>query len=242
MKKLISLFLALAMLMGSVAFAEAADYIGVWTLTCMDDGTPFNPLDLGLEITMELQEGGVCIWNTVGSINKGTWVATDTGIEAVEVTDGKKHTYVFVLTDGKLIQETNGRKNIYECGAMKSTLVGPATLKNVPAEAFEGQWKMTKVVVSGFTMTAKEIGLDQGFDLAGGRATISETDDLGNQMQMSMVYSITEDNEKGTTLTMLDPSAGGLMSLNMLEDGSLYREVEADGAVIGYYFERLVEE
>ena len=244
MKKLLSLLLVLAMMLGCVAFAEAADYLGVWTLTGVDvGGMTMDPLALGMQITMDLQEGGVCVLTSADMVEEGTWAVTDAG---VEVTDATDYTMVCVPTDGMLVAEEDGVKMIFTYGEVEATVVELVVLSDVPAEDFEGQWLLSKVTMYGMTFTAEELEAYMAFVLSEGTGIYAEKDAEGNLVQLDVIYTITEDEELGTLLEMVYAPEGiepiPLMTLNMLEDGSLYMEMDVEGIIVGYYFEQPVEE
>ena len=89
MKKLLSLLLVLAMMLGLTAFAEATvDYTGVWTLNRVE--TPGMTMDmsmlaqLGMNMTITINADGTMVMTTLGVDENGTWAVTGTGISIAD--------------------------------------------------------------------------------------------------------------------------------------------------------------
>lgn len=244
MKKLLSVLLALAMLLGCTAFAEGVDYVGLWTMTGMEaEGVTMDPLMLGLEMTMTLDADGTCTLTALGTSETGTWAATETGIA---VTDEEGVVDAFVLIDGALVAEQDGAKVIFTYGEAVAS-EGPAVLSGVPMEAFEGQWMLTSVSMFGINMSAEDIGAYMAFVLSDGAGIYAETGDDGELLQLDVTYNVIEGLGAGTVLeliytdeTITEPIV--LLSMNMLEDGSLYAAEDMDGLVVEFYFAHPVEE
>ena len=142
MKKLLSLLLALAMLLGCTAFAEGVDYTGTWVLTGAESaGMQMGPETLamfGLEMTMTFHADGTMSVTTMGMEETGTWVATATGIAMTDDTETIEIPY---QNEMLLIDDQGTVLMFTREGAAPAVAeaTGPVALSGVPAEAFEGQ-------------------------------------------------------------------------------------------------------
>ena len=88
MKKLLSVLLVLAMLLGACALAETVDLTGEWYLTELAMGdTSVDPSALGMNITITLNGDGTAVLvSTYGDeeeTQEGTWAQTEAGVEVV---------------------------------------------------------------------------------------------------------------------------------------------------------------
>jgi len=127
MKKLLSLPLVLLMLLCGMAFAEAADYVGVWELTSVEfDGTHYAPEDMGVDMTMTLNRDGSALLDS-GSVSgpaQGYWVETSRGITVYDDVDNPM---ALVLSNGKLVSDIKyGLKMNYTRRAAASVVPGDA--------------------------------------------------------------------------------------------------------------------
>lgn len=136
MKKLLSLLLAAMLLLGCTAFAEAVDYVGLWTLTGAEmGGAPIDMSVIGLSMTMDLRQDNTCTLTTMGEAEEGTWAVDAAGLV---VTDSYGEPQVFALVDGKLEATQDGMKIIFSRAGDAATFVGV--------------WVMTGMVVEGVEM------------------------------------------------------------------------------------------
>lgn len=251
MKKLLSLLLALAMLLGCTAFAEGVDYTGTWVLTGAEaEGVQMGPSMLamiGLEQSMELSADGTLVMITVvpGEENleeSGTWVETETGIALVD--DVQTINAVYQNEMLVIYEEASGAVMMYTregAAPAVAEAAGPVVMANVDPKAFEGQWMLSTVNMMGMTFSAEQIGAYMAFVLSEGVGLYAETDENGEMVQLDVTYTVTEVEGTGTVLELLysgemaeEPVA--IMSLNMLEDGSLYMGMDMEGMAIAYYF------
>lgn len=143
MKKLLSMLLALMLLCGCAAFAEAVDYVGLWTLTGAEmSGMPVDLSLIGLSMTMDLRADGTCTLTTIGVPEEGTWAVDAAG---VVVTDSKGDPLTFVMADGKLEAEKTGMKIIFSGAGDKAEFVGV--------------WEMTGMISGGVEMGVETMSM-----------------------------------------------------------------------------------
>lgn len=162
MKKLFALLLALAMLLGCAAFAEAADYVGTWVLTRLE--TPEMTMDmalldqLGMGMTMTLNGDGTMFTDTMGVKEEGTWVVTATGIA---MTDDEETLQVAYVDDMLRIEKDGAAMLLAREGAVPQE--APAEPTNVADVDFvAGYWVLTEVETMGFKMDAEALQM-QGY-------------------------------------------------------------------------------
>lgn len=251
MKKLLSLLLALAMMLGCAAMAEAVDYTGLWLLTGAESqGIQMGPTMLammGLDMRMELAADGSVTLTTNGEAEAGTWTVTENGVSISDATE----TLVFVYQDGVLTTEQGGAKMMLTregaAPAVDEGGQGNAVLAGVDPLAFEGAWLLTGASFMGMNFTADDMGVYIAFVLAGGEGVYGESNDEGGIDQYPITYAVTEVEGEGTVLDLIyagedveEPVV--LMSLHMLEDGRLEMKLVQEGMEIAYYFTLQVEE
>ena len=162
MKKLFALLLALVMLLGCAAFAEAVDYVGTWVLTRLE--TPEMTMDmallnqLGIGMTMTLNGDGTMFTDTMGVKEEGTWVVTATGIA---MTDDEETLQVTYVDDMLRIEKDGAAMLLAREGAIPQEV--PAEPTNVADVDFvSGYWVLTEVEAMGFKMDAEALQM-QGY-------------------------------------------------------------------------------
>ncbi len=243
MKKLLSLLLALAMLLGCTAFAEGVDYTGTWVLTGAEyEGVQMGPSALaaiGLDMTMVLAADGTLTLTTMGMEEAGTWVATETGIA---ITDEAETLDVLYQNDMLVLEESGSLMMLTREGAAPAIAeaTGPVALAGVAPEAFEGQWLMTHVSFMGMELTAEDMGIYMALVLTEGAGLLGTTDENGEAIAENITYTISEVEGVGTMIEIASAQAAeeSVLSLCMAEDGTLY--LEESGMFM--FFTKQVEE
>lgn len=251
MKKLLAMLLALAMMLGCTAMAEAVDYTGVWVLTGAEfAGVQMGPVMLagmGLDMRMELAADGNVTLTTSGEVETGAWAATANG---VAITD-ELETLEFVYQGEMLLMEQQGAVlMLTREGAAPAVIeetTESAVLANVDPLAFEGAWLLTSANAMGMDFAADQMGVYVAFVLAGGEGIYGESNAEGGVDQYPILYTVTEVEGTGTVLELLyagedveEPVT--LLVLTMLDDGRLVYVMDQDGMTITYYFTLQVEE
>ena len=202
MKKLLSLLLALAMLLGLTAFAEATvDYTGVWTLNRVE--TPGMTMDmsmlaqLGMNMTITINEDGTMVMTTLGVDENGTWAVTGTGISIAD----EEETIELTYEQDMLRMEDKEGTMLFARGEANGQSATPLQADaNAASYDYVGAWVLNSVEVMGIAMDPGMVG-------------------LGGDM---MLY------EDGTcVLTMLDESQEGTWAVT--ETG--IATTDADGVV-----------
>lgn len=246
MKKLLSLVLALAMLLGCVAFAEGVDYTGTWVLTGAEaEGVQMGPSMLamiGLGMTMTLNADGTMTMATMGLEEAGTWAATATGIAITDETG----TLEAVYQNEILAMEQDGAVMMFTREGAAPAIdeaAGPVAQANVDPEAFEGQWLLTKVSMMGMDLPADQMGVYMALVLADGVGIVGDNDTEDGSIQtQSVAYTVEEIEGLGTVIAIApvaeDATEEDVVILCMAEEGYLF--LEEEGAYM--VFERQVEE
>lgn len=250
MKKLLSMLLALAMLLGCVAFGEGVDYTGTWVLTGAEaSGVQMGPSMLemiGMDMTMILNADGTVTLTMMGLEESGTWVATENGVAITDATETLEAIY---QNDMLLMEQAGALMMLTREGAAPAIAEeeGPAVLSGVDPAAFEGQWLLTTATVMGMEMSVDSLGVYMALVLSDGSALFGTTDENGELVTEEVSYTVTEVEGAGTVCTIIgqDETTGEVvevLALNMLDDGRLLWSLDMDGMVVEYYFTKQVEE
>lgn len=168
MKKLMTLLLALTMMMGCVALGEAAvDYVGTWVLTMLE--TPEMKMDmallkqLGMGMTMTLNEDGTMYTDTMGVKEEGTWVVTETGIA---ITDDEETLQIAYVNDMLRIEDDGAAMLLTrEDAAPVVTGQETETSGGAPVDFVAGYWVLTGAEVAGMTLDPSALGLSAYMEL-----------------------------------------------------------------------------
>ena len=174
MKKLLSLFLALAMMLGLTAFAEETiDYTGYWGLVeTAVAGVSVDPATLGLEMSMELHEDGTCSLVAMGEKEMGVWVVTETG---VAVTDADNITMDMILQeDGALLTEQEGVTLLF------SQMEYALPLSGLTVADFNGDWTFVYAETMGQVISAEAAEAEMRIVLQDGVGHIDIVDPTGS--------------------------------------------------------------
>lgn len=218
MKKLLSLLLVLAMLLGCGAFAEtAADYVGTWVMTNVElSGVRMIPSMMGVSASMELYESGKCVMVMVNDMQYGTWAVTETGITT---TDANGVTDPFTLVDGMLEFEMDDKKLIFT----KQTYAAPRS--GLTVADFNGDWTFRYAQAMGQNVDAAAAGLTMRIVIKDGAGHIDITDANGLTSR-DAVCEVEEVEELGTVMYFLYLDEAGAKTeygimLMLYDDGEL---------------------
>lgn len=216
MKKLMALLLALTMMMGCAALGEAAvDYVGTWVLTMLE--TPEMKMDmallkqLGMGMTMTLNEDGTMYTDTMGVKEEGTWVVTETGIA---ITDDEETLQIAYVNDMLRIEDDGAAMLLTREGA--ATEAAPAVTSAESVDFVAGYWVLDSVQVMGFTMDAEAMQMQAYMELYDDGTCLLVQDE-------EMQYGTWAKTETGLTTT----DANGEVDVYTCVDDTLV--VEQDG-------------
>lgn len=244
MKKILSLLLALAMMLGCFAFAEGVDYTGTWVLTGAEaSGVQMGPdmlAMLGMDMTMVLNADGSVALSMMGMEETGTWVATENGIAITDATE----TVEAIYQDEKLLMNQDGVTMMLTREGAAPALnaeAAPTVLAGVDPAAFEGSWLLTTASVMGMEMNVEDMGVYMGLVLSQGQALFATTDENGGIVTEQISYTVNEVEGVGTVCTLVgqDQTTGEIvevLALNLLNDGRLVWKLNMEGMVVEYFF------
>ena len=250
MKKILSLLLALAMMLGCVAFAEGVDYVGTWVLTGAEsDGVQMGPTTLaavGMDMKVVVNADGTVVLSMMGMEEGGTWAATENGIA---ITDSAETVEIVYQNEMLLMDQSGVTMMLTREGAAPAIVEaeGPTALAGVDPAAFEGQWLLTTANFMGVEMSAETVGVYMALVLSQGQALFATNDENGEIVTDQMSYVVTEVEGVGTVCSIADQdeTTGETMevlALNLLDDGRLVWRMELEGMVMEYYFTKQVAE
>lgn len=250
MKKILSLLLALAMMLGCVAFAEGVDYVGTWVLTGAEsDGVQMGPSTLaaiGMDMKVVVNADGTVTLSMMGMEEGGTWAATEKGIA---ITDSTETVEIAYQNEMLLMDQSGVTMMLTREGAAPAIVEaeGATALAGVDPVAFEGQWLLTTANVMGMEMPVDGLGLYMALVLSQGDALFATTDDNGEIVTEQVSYTVAEVDGVGTVCTIIgqDSTTGEIvevLDLKMLSDGRLNWSLDMDGLIVEYYFTKQVAE
>lgn len=245
MKKLLSLLLALAMMLGCAVLAEGVDYTGVWVLTGAEaEGMQMGPDMLamfGMSMTVTLNEDGTAVLMMNEEAETGTWTMTETGVAISDATGVSmdalyQDEMMIIAQDGMKLMLT--REGAAPAVAAKEAA---AVLTGVDPVAFEGNWVLTSANFLGMDMPAEAMGLYMELAFAGGSGTFVTTEEEGETLSIPVSYVVNEVEGVGTVMSvkMVDEESGQeeeLLALTMMSDGTLGYAIEEEGLSISYTF------
>lgn len=171
MKKLLTVFLTLALLLTAFCFAEGADFSGEWHLaTVVYEGFEIAASDMGMSMTVALNGDGSAVVTTNAvqeEINDGTWEMKDgkvvLTIEGTPMDMTPEGEYLVMISEEDAIMNFS-REKAEEVEA--GTPVGspeftiPATVAADSLAAFDGTWNVTVLDLYGTYYTLDMLGDD----------------------------------------------------------------------------------
>lgn len=240
MKKLLSLLLALAMLLGMTAFAEEEpfDYTGLWVLTGVSTtGVTVDPSALGLDMTMELYEDGSCTLIALGEEEKGAWILIEGGVSVID--EDAVPMNLILNEEGALTVEEEGATMIFTREEYAEPLSG------LTVADFNGSWIFVYAETMGQIILAEEAGLAMSITLQDGTGHVEITDAETTEAY-DAVCEIEEIEGVGTVMYFLYLDETGAATENglillMYEGDELVWLYSDETMEIYYCFERVVE-
>lgn len=244
MKKIAALLLALAMMLGCVAFAEGVDYVGTWVLTGVEEeGMQMGPEMLtmfGMSMVLGVNADGTVTMSMMGEEDAGTWAVTENGIA---ITD-EIETVELVYQDEILVMNQESTLLMFTregAAPAVASAAEAAVLAGVDPAAFEGQWLLTTANVFGMDMPAEEMGVYMALVLSQGSALFATQEGTGELATEELSYTVAEVEGVGTVCTVhgKDEATGEVvevLALNLLDDGRLVWTMDLEGLLIKYFF------
>ena len=208
LKKSAALCLVMMLLLGCVAHAATADYVGEWILTGAEMNGEF--LEAAFQDSLVLYADGSCTMTRMGQM--ATWEVCD---EGVVLTDEIGDSLTYVLVEGNLVSELDDMKFIY-------------TRKAEPAVS--GIWKLGRMTMLGMDFSAESLGVEMAIWLDEGDCgllTAGGSEDVAQERVIS--YQVGRNEEAVLEIVLYTAEADQreqavLYTLHMSENGELYAE------------------
>ncbi|MBQ8111233.1 MAG: lipocalin family protein [Clostridia bacterium] len=230
MKKIFAMLLALAMLLGAMAMAEAVDVTGDWYCTEMIQGeNSFNPADLGLKIVVTLNEDGTAIMDA-GEPVEGTWTIDGDTVTLKE--EGAPDT-VMTLVDGNLVIEQDSVSMVLSREAAQGFTPAEA-IEAAAIEDFNGTWEAYKAGAFGAYVDMSALGGTAGLSIEDGALTVHGTLFSGAEGQ-----TVTVEFVDGALKVSMDDQ--GDLEICLLEDGTLRMNMINETMTVEIYLRQAEE-
>lgn len=235
MKKLFAVALALVMLLSVAAFAETANYTGIWYLNEIDfGGTKLAPAAMGMEMTFDLKDDGsvaAASPDEEGQIQEtaGTWTLDG---ETLTVTINDEP-LTLTLVDGNLVADSgDGMALTFGREKVEAEIYVPAAPKADAAEAdYVGNWTATQLDMDGMFINPALLGMDTTAVIEGTTITLTGAFLFDNEAfeaelkDGALVYAAANPDEVMVSA----------ISVQALEDGALKLVIgEAENAINMY--------
>lgn len=240
MKKMMAMLLMLALLVCGAA-AEAADVTGTWYLNEVRmDGVTLNPSGLGMEMTMELKEGGAATISTAAGEEivtmEGEW--TQDGATVTVSVEGDPMAMVLDEAGNLVADEPEtGVTMVYGRELKTFEAFDPGPVKaDVTVSDFDGTWTATLVEMYGQQLSPAAMGVSIVIELKDGVGSVTQFAEDGS----STTYDVTGELADGilTITNTAEDGASSSMPLTLYESGMMsYTEIPM-GVI---YFEQAVE-
>lgn len=213
MKKLLAMLLALAMMLGCVAFGEGVDYTGTWVLTGLEMGGMMMDMtmlaQMGMDMTMTVNEDGTMFTTTMGVTENGTWVVTEKGIA---ITDDEETIEIVYANEVLRIEEDGAAMLLTREGAAPAVASVQAD-PNAASFDYVGLWVLSGVEMFGLKMSPSAVGVAGDMALyEDGTCTLTMMDE-----SQEGTWAVTE-----TGITTTD--AQGIVDTYQLVNGELVAE------------------
>ena len=220
MKKIFAMLLALAMLLGAMAMAEATDVTGTWYAVEMIQGDQsINPAEMGLEITMTLNEDGTATMNGAGDPSEGTWTFDG---ETLTIQEEGADDTVMTYADGNLTMGDDSMTMVFSQEAPEAEVFAPAAAVEAAVEDFAGTWKAEKIGLEGSYYPVSLLGADI-------TATFEDTTITLDGFLFSNTSIPLEYADGALSVSAADEDSGMAMAVQatLLEDGMLELNLDA---------------
>jgi len=194
-----------------LVFSRSVSYSGTWTLRFgVYGGKIFSVSEMGNDLTMVLQEGGVCAMRSLGRTVMGTWTEEEGGVTI----NAAGRPVFFAFEKGILSSEDGGYRLCF--------VRDIGICANVAAEAFTGKWELIDAYDgdTAYTDAAIEEGIT--FELNDDGVVKRESKTKGYESNY-LTWSIEEIDGLGTVATIREHSGDAHMDYEayMLESGHI---------------------
>lgn len=194
LKKIATLCLAMMLLLGSVAHAATANYVGEWILTDIEsDGVHYNPEQQNASMSMTLRTDGTSLLERKGYSGEGTWEETSTG---VTIYDDNGNPTQFKMKSGKLV---------YVSGAD----VVRTFSRKCSAADFQGTWVLISVGYEGEIYTPEELGVDMTMTLRADGGATMHSGQVGSEEGIWKIQNLDNVAYEGVGSPMIFAWVGG---------------------------------
>ncbi len=203
MKKIVSILLTLVILLSVAAFAEAADFTGLWY------GSLF-----GMNIELTINEDGTYVLAAPGapgdeeSGSTGAWEFDGEKI----IMDGDESSPL--VYDGETLVMSDGEMEVIFTREPGDSFVAAEAIADAPVEAFAGEWTCKYVTMAGLTIDADAVGEVLGVKIEGTSVTVADDSGMfGDGEAQEFTYA-------DGALTFGEDGVGAI-TIQALEDGML---------------------
>ena len=239
MKKFVSLFLALCLVVLMVPALAEADFTGTWYLVTlnMNGSLIENPAAMGLNMSFTLNEDGTAVASNNGETTDSTW----------SYEDGK-----LIIDDLEMVINEDGTitADMGESGYMIFSRVAPEAEEikiadpnpDAALEDYAGTWICKYVSVNNMTLDIQQIPLEQigateipGLEIEGANVKMTGLDSLAGSESLEMAF------EDGTLYLDLGAKLKEVLGssdldmtikIQMLQDGMISLEVNMGMTII----------
>ena len=251
MKKVLALVLALVMLgMCGISLAQAQDFVGLWRLTSMvgimdtvsiegmavdmaalgiENEYPMDPAEYGMEMTIELAEGGTGRVSNGVTISQCTWSQED-GVLLIK--EGTETLTCQLTQEGFSMEQSlqegmRLRMNLTRAEGVFEDYVqvvtAPAAVAAQSLAEFNGSWGNSYMIVNGTKYLMSDFGTSMDLTVADGVANVTVAWTPMGSITLTLVDGkCAMDDGTGETGEIV-LHEGGVLSM-VLESGSVYFE------------------
>ena len=221
----------------SVYALEEKDVIGTWYVNelSMGGNMTFHPESMGMEVTVDIKEGGQIEITTSNSgeepeVDQAEWKIEDDKLLITNDGESKECEYA----DGKLTIDADGMTMIMSQEKEEYEPYVPGEpVENPAIEDFEGEWMCTLMEAFGMQMPvdAELTGFEMMLTVQGDTAELyliesgeeSKVELSGEVEGNNLILKAVSEDEAGTMFFSCD-----LMTFTLLDDGKLCFEADAD--------------
>lgn len=232
MKKTVAILLVLSLALAGMATAALATgdagVAGIWYLDTLEmNGATVRAADMGLSITMTLNEDGTVVLEATGEEPEtGTWTLAG---DILTIDDGVEQ-IPFTWADGTLSGTMMGLTMTFTTEQGTGFVPAPGVAATDAAE-FDGDWVGVQVYTGGAAFPFEGSGIEMLAVVSAGNVKLVQINADGTEASSEVTCTLTDGVLTGTrNLTGTEET----LTLQLHEDGSMSLSVEPtnDGALI----------